>query len=75
MHVINTTKYVLSRISKTKLVIKKLKTLIIIIHKNDAKKCSIAPILTLQEHIFTKRGKFQNNTTISIIGYFDYFLL
>ena len=39
-------------------------------HKNGTKVCPIAPIMTLQEHIWDKRERFGNNTTISIIHFF-----
>ena len=40
------------------------------LHKNGTKVCPISPIMTLQEHIWDKRERFRNNTTISIIHFF-----
>ena len=56
MHVINIIKYILSSISRTKLIRKEIKKLNLIMYKNGSKMYPIAPIITLQEHILAQQG-------------------
>ena len=56
----------MSKISATRIILKKINKSDIMINKNGTKMYQIAHIMTLKEHILEKREIFKNNTTISI---------